>query len=166
MLTQQQLRIRVKALLVIVILGLVVSGVTAFPLLFEVELGARWLGIDPNVPYNQYSGLKLWIAKIFEGLRVTYEHYPFIAYGTDWLAFAHLVIAVFFIGPLIDPSRNVWVVEAGLIACLGVIPLALIAGWVREIPFYWRCIDSSFGVLGFIPLWICRGYIKQLESSY
>ena len=127
MLTQQQLRIRVKALLVIVILGLVVSGVTAFPLLFEVELGARWLGIDPNVPYNQYSGLKLWIAKIFEGLRVTYEHYPFIAYGTDWLAFAHLVIAVFFIGPLIDPSRNVWVVEAGLIACLGVIPLALIA---------------------------------------
>ena len=165
MLTEQQLRSRIKILLVIVIFGLVVSGITAFPLLLEVKAGAAWLGIDPNIAFNEYSGLKFWIAKILEGLRVTYDKYPFIAYGTDWLAFAHLVIAVFFIGPLVDPARNIWVVEAGLIACLGVIPLALIAGEIREIPFYWRCIDSSFGILGFIPLWICRGYIKQLDAS-
>jgi hypothetical protein len=30
--------------------------------------------------------------------------YPFLAYGTDWLAFAHIVIAVFFIGPLVKPK--------------------------------------------------------------
>ncbi|SCF41963.1 hypothetical protein [Micromonospora mirobrigensis] len=32
-------------------------------------------------------------------------------YGTDWLAFAHLVLAVAFWGPLRDPVRNVWVVQ-------------------------------------------------------
>ena len=165
MLSHHQLRSRIKILLMIVIFGLVVSGITAFPLLIEVEIGAAWLGIDPNVPYTEYVGLKLWIAKILEGLRVTYDNYPFIAYGTDWLAFAHLAIAVFFIGPLVDPARNIWVVEAGLIACLGVIPLALIAGEVRGIPLYWRCVDASFGILGFIPLWICRGYIKQLDTT-
>jgi len=39
------------------------------------------------------------------------DGYPFIAYGTDWLAFAHFVIAIAFIGPWRDPVRNVWVVE-------------------------------------------------------
>jgi hypothetical protein len=29
--------------------------------------------------------------------------YPFLAYGTDWLAFVHLVIAVAFVGPFFDP---------------------------------------------------------------
>ena len=29
-----------------------------------------------------------------------------IAYGTDWLAFAHITIAVAFLGPLKDPVRN------------------------------------------------------------
>ena len=71
---------------------------------------------------------------------------------------------LFFIGPLKDPVRNRWVVTAGMIACLGVIPLALIAGSVREIPFYWRLIDCSFGVFGFIPMWLCRRDIVALES--
>jgi hypothetical protein len=59
-----------------------------------------------------------------------------LAYGTDWLAFAHLVIAIAFLGPLKDPVRNIWVVEFGMIACLLVIPLALICGPIRGIPFY------------------------------
>ena len=74
------------------------------------------------------------------------------AYGTDWLAFAHLVIAVAFVGPLRDPVKNVWVVEWGMIACLSVIPLALICGPIRGIPFCWQIIDCSFGVVGVIPL--------------
>jgi len=48
--------------------------------------------------------------------------------------------------------RNKWVITFGLIACAGVIPLALIAGQVRGIPFAWRLIDCSFGVVGGIPL--------------
>ena len=52
-----------------------------------------------------------------DGLDATYAAYPFIAYGTDWLAFGHLIIALFFVGPMIDPVRNVFVLRAGWWAC-------------------------------------------------
>jgi len=79
-----------------------------------------------------------------------------MAYGTDWLAFGHLVIATAFIGPLRDPVRNKWIIDWGLIACVGVLPLALICGPLRGIPFYWRLIDCSFGFVGAIPFRIRR----------
>ena len=75
-----------------------------------------------------------------------------MAYGTDWLAFAHLVIAVAFIGPLLDPVRNRWVITFGMIACVMVLPLALICGPIRGIPLYWQLIECSLGVFGIIPL--------------
>ena len=34
--------------------------------------------------------------------------YPLLAYGTDWLAFSHLVLAVVFLGAWRDPVRNRW----------------------------------------------------------
>jgi hypothetical protein len=49
--------------------------------------------------------------------------------------------------------RAIGLFIAGLIlACALVIPLALVAGAVRGIPFYWRLIDCSFGVFGVVPL--------------
>lgn len=95
---------------------------------------------------------------------MTYAHYPWVAYGTDWLAFAHLALAVLFIGPWRDPVRNIWVIEFGLLACLGVLPLALICGPIRGIPFYWRLIDCSFGVLAFLPLWLARRLALRLAD--
>jgi hypothetical protein len=86
-----------------------------------------------------------------------------LSYGTDWLAFAHIVIAVAFIGPWRDPVKNIWVIEFGMIACIMVFPLAFIAGGIRDIPLFWKLIDCSFGVLGFIPLYYCYSLIKQLE---
>jgi hypothetical protein len=100
-----------------------------------------------------------------EGLTATNGRYPFLAYGTDWLAFAHLIIAVAFIGPYIDPVRNKWVITFGLIACAGVLPLAFIAGAIRGIPLPWRLIDCSFGVVGSVPLLICRRAIAALERA-
>ena len=97
--------------------------------------------------------------------RTQNRDYPFMAYGTDWLAFAHLVIAVAFLGPLVDPVRNKWVFVFGIISCAGVLPLALIAGYIRGIPFFWRLIDCSFGVIGIVPLFICLHYIRQLEQA-
>jgi hypothetical protein len=98
------------------------------------------------------------------GLRETYRHYPWLGYGTDWLAFAHLVIAVFYIGPYRDPVHNMWALQSGLIACAGVIFLALICGSIRGIPFYWQLIDSSFGVFGALPLaWVLR-LTRRLEK--
>ncbi len=51
-----------------------------------------------------------------------------------------------------------------MISCVLVIPYALICGGVRSIPFYWRLIDCSFGVFGFIPLWFCWKWTRELEN--
>jgi hypothetical protein len=109
-------------------------------------------------------GLMDWIERVRRGIDATDAKYPFVLYGTDWLAFAHLVIAVAFYGPYRDPVRNIWVVEFGMIACAGIVPLALICGPVRGIPFWWTLIDMSFGIFGVIPLYVVRQKIKRLEA--
>jgi hypothetical protein len=38
----------------------------------------------------------------------------------------------------------------------------MVFGEVRGIPFGWRLVDGSFGVFGFIPLWLCRRYAVEL----
>jgi hypothetical protein len=131
--------------------GLVLSGVTAFPLLLEMRLLAALMPLSP------------WLRTVREGLESAHAAYPWMAYGTDWLAFAHIAIAVFFIGPLRDPVRNRWVLQAGLVCCALVPVLALLAGPVRGIPLHWRLIDCSFGVLGAIPLLYCLRLTRELE---
>ena len=145
--------------------GLVLSGVTAFPLETELRWLASFLHLSWLEPFAQSSRLLPWVERVSAGLTETNTRFPFLAYGTDWLAFAHIVIAVAFIGPYVDPVRNKWVITFGLIACAGVIPLALIAGQVRGIPFAWRLIDCSFGVLGCIPLLLCRQSILAIERK-
>jgi hypothetical protein len=140
---------RVRLLLTVVIAGLVLSGATAIPLQTELKLLAEWIDHP-------------WIIKVRDALTDTYAKYPFIGYGTDWLAFGHFVIAIAFIGPLRDPVRNIWVIEFGMIACVLLIPFALVMGEIRGIPMGWRLIDCSFGVFGFIPLWLCRKYLKTV----
>ena len=154
------LRKRIRLLLSIVMIGLLLSGATAIPLESELKVLSHVL----DWPFARESGLARWIEQIHEALIVTNARYPFLAYGTDWLAFAHFVIAIAFIGPWRDPVKNIWVVDFGMIACLCVVPFALIAGPVRGIPFGWRLIDCSFGVFGFIPLWFCRRQIQRLEK--
>lgn len=154
---------RIRVWLAVFIVGLVLSGVTAFPLVTELRWLDRLLHSTYLQPIAQSTHLLPWIERVDEALSTTNARYPFLAYGTDWLAFAHLVIAVGFIGPFIDPVRNKWVIAFGLIACSGVVPLAFIAGPIRGIPLPWRFIDSSFGVFGSIPLLICHRSIALLE---
>jgi hypothetical protein len=111
------------------------------------------------------SGLAAWLLKVRGALVETNTKHPFLAYGTDWLAFGHFVIAIAFIGPWRDPVKNIWVVEFGMIACILVIPYALLMGAFRGIPFGWRLIDCSFGLFGIIPLWICRRSILMVIHS-
>jgi len=156
---------RIRFWLLVFMAGLMLSGVTAFPLRSEVSwldwvLPEGWLR-----PAAEHTGLFAWIDQVNQAISLTDARFPFLAYGTDWLAFAHLVIAVAFIGPLVDPLRNKWVILFGLIACAGVVPLALIAGQVRDIPLPWRLIDCSFGLLGSIPLAICLRQIGLMERS-
>jgi len=52
------------------------------------------------------STLVLWLTKVDEVLESAGRQYSFLAYGTDWLGFAHLVAALAFIGAWLDPVRN------------------------------------------------------------
>ncbi|MGB7267044.1 MAG: hypothetical protein WBC92_16130 [Terracidiphilus sp.] len=154
---------RIRFWLAVFMAGLVLSGVTAFPLQSEMGWLAAVLHMSWLRPLAGMTGVLAWIDRVSGALNSTNARYPFLAYGTDWLAFAHIVIAIAFIGPYVDPVRNKWVITFGLIACVGVIPLALLAGQVRGIPVAWRLIDCSFGVFGSIPLLICRRLIRGLE---
>ena len=51
-----------------------------------------------------------------------------------------------------------------MIACVLVVPFALIMGSLRGIPLGWRLVDCCFGILGFIPLWYCRRSIQELAG--
>lgn len=153
-----------RVVLGVFILALILSGISAFPLQHELDLVTRVLGVDGAIAAGTASSLDRWLFTVREGLHDTYIRYPWLAYGTDWLAFGHIVIAIFFVGPLVNPVRNVWVLQAGLIACALVIPLALICGSIREIPFGWRLIDCSFGVIGAIPLYYCLRLARRMEN--
>ena len=163
--TQQRHLRAVRFWLRIVLAGLILSGVTAFPLETELHLFRTLLETAPLRPLAELTHLLPWILRVENALTLTNRSYPFLAYGTDWLAFAHLVIAVAFLGPYLDPVRNKWVITFGLIACAGVIPLALIAGQVRGLPLGWRLIDCCFGVFGGIPLLLCRRHVFEMERS-
>lgn len=153
---------RIRAILVFFILALAASGLTAIPVEWELGVIARVLGLPEGAEPAEYTGLSHWIAKVRQGVVETNARYPFIAYGFDWLAFAHVMLAVLFVGALIDPVRNRWLLTFGLIACAAVIPWSYAFGVVRGIPFYWRLIDCSFGVFGAIPLWLARRWTVEL----
>lgn len=155
---------RVHFLLWFFVIALILSGLTAFPLQWEVDILIRLFGPGTWME-TLWPAMANWISLVHEGLTAVGRTYPFLFYGTDWLAFAHIVIGVFFIGPLRDPIKNVWVIEAGMIACVLVIPLAMIFGPIRGIPFFWRLFDCAFGVFGIIPLWFVRRDIGRLAAA-
>ncbi|HEV7403477.1 MAG TPA: hypothetical protein VGO11_11140 [Chthoniobacteraceae bacterium] len=152
----------IRIWLALFIVGLVLSGITAFPLVHELDLLAA---LVPAEAARAEGGLAWWILHVRDGLHAMAASFPFLAYGTDWLAFGHIVIAMFFVAPLMDPVRNIAVLYTGLAACAGVLPLALICGPIRGIPFYWRLIDCSFGLLGLVPLLIVIRLIRRLERA-
>lgn len=148
-------RIKIKRLLAFFIFVLFLSGATAIPI--DAELSAL-LKI-----FSAGNILHQWLEKVLLAYRRVNIQYPFLLYGYDWLAFAHFILAILFIGPYKDPVKNFWVVEFGLIACVLIFPLAFIAGYYRGIPLGWRLLDCSFGLFGFVPLWICYRKTKTLE---
>lgn len=155
------LRRRVRYLLSFFIVALIISGLTAFPLVWEISILQHLTG--PNTAVERWwPAMSQWISRVYQGLIDTNAKHPFLFYGTDWLAFAHIVVAVAFWGPLRYPVKNLWVIEFGMIACVLVIPMVLIFGPLRGIPVFWRAIDCSFGVIGFVPLWLARTYVRRL----
>jgi len=150
--------VRIRLMIVFFMLALILSGVTAFP----VETELKWL---LNHPFLIPAFAQDWLQKVYNALVETNSKYPMLAYGYDWLAFAHIVIAMAFMGPFKDPVKNVWVIDWAMLACIAVFPLAFIAAPIRHIPYYHVLIDCSFGVIGIIPLFICRKWINQLKMQ-
>jgi hypothetical protein len=148
----------IRRIIVLFIVGLVLSGLTALPIEYQLQ----WAH-DNISKSNVFIPIIQWIEFVYRGVKETNMKYPFISYGTDWLAFAHFVIALAFIGPLRDPIRNIWVIEFGMLACALIFPFAFIAGTIRGIPIYWQMIDCSFGLFGGLLLWNCYSRIKKLE---
>jgi hypothetical protein len=134
---------------------LVVSGITAMPAEWELSIATKF--------FDEDSFVGSWLNEVYHAIKITEHNYPYLFYGYDWLAFAHIVIAIAFIGPYKDPVKNKWVIEFGAIACFLIIPFALIIGYFRGIPFWWRLIDCSFGIIGLIPLGICYNKINEIE---
>jgi hypothetical protein len=152
------LLLKIRLMIVFFMIALVLSGVTAFP----VETELKWLLQHPAlIPAFAQN----WLQDVYAAMSATNKAYPMLAYGFDWLAFAHLVIALLFIGPFKNPVKNKWVIEWGMLACLAILPLAFIAGPIRQIPLFHILIDCSFGIIGIVPLYICYSWIKQLAKQ-
>jgi len=146
----------VRRWLAFFMITLVLSGLSAIPAKWELSIATKF--------FDDNSFIGSWLNEIYVGIKNTRDKYPSLFYGYDWLAFAHIVLAIAFIGPYKDPIKNKWVIEFGAIACFLIIPFALIAGHFRGIPLWWRVIDCSFGILGLIPLGICHNKIDEIEK--
>lgn len=154
--------IHIRIWLVFFSTALIISGVTA---IFARE-GLRLL----SPLFSQGSALKIfwpfmaeWLSHVYQAIEETYDKYPFLAYGYDWLAFGHFIIAIPFIMAVGDPRRYSWVITYGIIACLLVIPFALVCGAIRSIPLFWRVVDTLFGIGGLFVLLILRKQLRILD---
>lgn len=148
---------KIRRVVTFYMVALIASGITAMPVQAEMEWLLQHIPL-PQVAVNIFE-------KVLVAVKDTNEKFPFLLYGYDWLAFAHIVIAIAFWGAYKDPVRNKWIIDFGLIACALIIPFALVAGEIRSIPFWWRIVDCSFGVFGAIPLMYIKYQIKQIETN-
>ena len=156
----EKIKKQINRWLIFFIVALIISGFTAIPVEKELSFSLKMT--------EDYGTINHWLQKVYDGFQAMNQQYPFLAYGYDWLAFAHFVLAILFIGPLRDPVKNIWVIEFGMIACLLIIPFALMAGYFRGIPFWWRLIDCSFGIIGLLPLIIIHkktGQLKEFQTQ-
>ena len=81
------LRKKIKWVIAIFVFFLILSGVTAFPVETELKWILPHLGWLPTDLFNYLQSVSVAVAD-------TNAKYPFIAYGFDWLAFAHIVIGL------------------------------------------------------------------------
>jgi len=147
---------RIRLIVAVFMTLLILSGLTAFPVQTELNFLKEHFNWFPQF-------MQPWLERVTYAVNDTAEKYPFLIYGYDWLAYSHIVIALFFIGVYKDPVRNAWVLRVGMLACAGVFVLAFVVAGIRGIPFFWTLIDCSFGFFGMIPLLIAHRRINKLE---
>src|ERR1043166_4565353 len=67
---------------------LVLSGITAFPVYTELRFLLYHQNFIPDFALP-------WLMKISEGIDMVMQQYPYLLYGYDWLAYSHIIIALF-----------------------------------------------------------------------
>jgi hypothetical protein len=151
---------RAKIMLGVVAFGLFVSGVTVWPAISELKTGVHlfWGDGEPT------GVLRVFVARAIHGLEFVDANYPFLLYAHDWLAFAHIMLAILFAGAIRDPVRNIWIVQCGLIMCALIPVLAGICIPLRGLPMIWFWIDSAFAPAAALPLWIALRDIRRVEK--
>jgi hypothetical protein len=154
-----QINKQIKWLTILFMIALIISGITVIPMAAELSLLEKYPNLFP-------SAINKWIIKVHDGIVATNTAYPFIAYGTDWLAYAHVMIAILFIGVIKDPMKNKWIVTWGILNCIVIFPVALIAGPIRGIPFFHQMIDCLFGIIGILLLLLIKKRIHILEKQF
>jgi hypothetical protein len=85
---------------------------TELKVLLRIVWGDAWLK----------GQLHSFLLDVIEGLDAVEARYPFLLYAHDWLAFAHIMLAILFAGAMRDPVPNIRVVQCGLIMC-GLVPV-------------------------------------------
>lgn len=143
----------------VVAVGLFLSGVTVWPMVPQLEflIAVVWGDWEPTHVYHRL------FVDVLAAIRDADARYPFLFYGYDWLAFAHICLAIQFAGAIRDPLRNRWVVESGLIMCALIPLLAGICIPLRGLPWQWFFIDFAFAPGAGIPLWIAWLDIRRAE---
>ena len=145
----------------IIVFGLFMSGITIWPAVPELKIAVRIVWGE-----GESTGvLHSFILQAIEGLESVEANYPFMLYAHDWLAFAHIVLAILFAGAIRDPVRNVWIVQCGLIMCVLVPVLAGICIPIRGLPLVWFWIDFAFAPAAALPLWIALRDIRRAEAE-
>lgn len=155
---------QVRIVLILFSTGLILSGVTAILPLEGLNMLHPLYG-PGSLLQGVWPAMASWLSLVRDALSETYAVYPFLAYGFDWLAFGHFVIAIPFLIAARDPIRNTWVVRFGIAACLLVLPHALIFGAIRGIPVFWRLVDTLFGIGGLALLLVIRGKLRGLQRA-
>ena len=145
----------------IIVFGLVMSGITVWPAVPELKMAVRIVWGDGE----STSVLHSFVLQAIEGLESVEANYPFMLYAHDWLAFAHIMLAILFAGAIRDPVRNVWIVQCGLIMCVLVPILAGICIPARGLPLIWFWIDFAFAPAAALPLWIALRDIRRAEAE-
>jgi hypothetical protein len=147
---------KIRFTLIIFIVLLLLSGITAFPLRTEMDFLMLHKSSFPLF-------MQSWIEEVYSAIAQTPD---LVLYGTDWLAFAHIIIALFFIPVYVDPVKHKANLVIGMISCATILPLAFICGPIRGIPFFHQLIDCSFGVIGIAFLFFILTHINKLNPSH
>lgn len=156
---------KIRFYLILFFLGILFGLHTVVFVEIETAFFVKYLGPDTFME-NALPVISAWIETLHTSITESYSAYPVMAYCMDWLSYACVVFALFIIGAIKDPVRNIWIIQVYMMACILATLLPFIVGPLRGIPVFWRFVDGSFGIMGFILLFPAYRLTKELQANH